>query len=122
MQTELTTTAVRTIRLSTGTFDYDAKFGLEVRGLRSMKTITVSLQRDKKVAGDGIYWALKGTVSVQASYSNSEFNTMRRVHQQEAPLRHGDLVRIERESTLFRVKVIGDYMDAAIFEPTNIEA
>lgn len=116
-----TATPIRTIRLSTGTFDHAAKFGIVVKGFRGPKIISVSLLRDKLKEGDGIYWALKGATTLAATYSKENREATDRIFNGgEEPLRHGDLVRIEGDDRTFKLRVQGDYSDAAIFDPVEV--
>ena len=104
---------MQTLNLSTGSFDQDNTFVIEVKGLRNMTRRTVSLHQDYETAGDGIFWALMGAVCLQAEYSEKDREETKRLNEM-ASIKHNDIVTINNE--LYKVKVLGEFSDCAIFE------
>lgn len=106
---------MQTINLTTDSFDQDNTFTVEVRGFKRMKTIVASLHRGYQTDADGIFWAMKRSACLKAEYTTKDMEESARLNAM-APVRHGDLVSIEGHT--YRVRVLGDSMDCAIFDLT----
>ena len=104
-----------TLNISTSNFDQTNTFGLEVMDWKKRPIIIkCSLHRGYKTENDNVLWALKSSAMVKDTYTAADCAEGERVYKSE-PVRHGDTVEIG--GAVYRVKVLGNYSDAAIFEP-----
>lgn len=102
------------LKLSTGTFDQDNTFGVEVKNWKGEPTvIKCSLHLGFKTEDDGIYWAMQKSAMVKSSYTQEDSDETARVYSM-VPVRNGDEVKINGE--MYVAKVNGNYSDAVIFE------
>lgn len=104
--------APRVLRLSTGTFDLEAKF--KVAGVGG----DVALHRDYKVAGDGVYWGLQSGAILKAYYSDADRAHSARMNG-EVPVKNGEVVTIGGAD--YRARVLGNYSDCCIFDPVEVK-
>jgi hypothetical protein len=103
------------LHISTGNFDQINTFGLEVMDWKKRPIIVkCSLRSGYKTENDNVIWALKSSAMVKDTYTAADYAECERVYKSE-PVRHGDTVEIG--GAAYRVKVLGNYSDAAIFEP-----
>jgi hypothetical protein len=102
-----------TLNLSTGSFDQDNTFIIEVKGYSKMKRMNVSLLQGYQTEEDGIYWGLQGAVCLQNEYSAKDLEETKRLNEM-TPIKHNDIVTINNEE--YKVKVLGDFSDCAMFE------
>lgn len=107
---------MQVLTLSTGSFDQDNTFALTIRKPRNLIRARVSLCRDYKTAGDGIYWAMKNSVVLKSYYTDKDIEEANRLINME-PVRDGDIVLIDGNQ--YKVRVLGDFSDCAIFDPIN---
>jgi hypothetical protein len=102
-----------TLNLSTGSFDQDNTFPILVKTTRNTRTITASLQQGYQKLDDGIYWALQSAVCIKKEYTDKDRAETVRLLKMPI-IKHNDIVTINK--TDYRVKVLGDSSDCAIFE------
>lgn len=107
---------MKTLNLSTGSFDQDNTFTMLVKGFRGPETIRCSLHRDYAKTNDGIYWIMQKAGCLKAVYTDKDREETARLNEME-PLRHGEIVKID--DGCYRVKVNGNYSDAAVLEPVQ---
>ena len=74
-----------------------------------------SLHRDYEKVGDGVLWAMQHGACVKSYYTDADIAESARL-QAETPLANGETVLID--DMLFTVRVLGDFSDAVIFDPT----
>jgi hypothetical protein len=98
---------------SVDTFDQVNTFTVEVRGFRAMKTIKASLHCGYQKHEDGIFWAMKHSTCLKDVYTEADREESTRLASMTS-VRHGDLVVINGEQ--YKVRVLGDFSDCAIFE------
>lgn len=106
---------MQVLNLITDSFDQDNTFTVEVRGFKRMKTIVASLHQGYQKDADGIFWAMKRSACLKAEYTAKDYEETARLNAM-TPLRHGDLVNID--GLTYRVRVLGDSSDCAIFDLT----
>lgn len=105
----MTNSTPRTLTLSTGTFDHVNTFRVEgVRGRCSLMS----------GEGDGILWVMQRAGCIAASYSADEIAERERLAS-EAPIADGEIVIVD--DAAYRVKLIGNYSNAAVLEPVPYE-
>lgn len=102
----------RKLELSTGSFDQDHSFTLEVPGYKGKHAIRVKLYCGYKSKDDGQYWAMNTGGTVKAHYTAADRRERNRLNVM-APIKHGDIVQIAGEA--YRVEVLGNYSNAALF-------
>lgn len=102
---------MRTLNLSTGSFDQVNTFNVEIRADRPAKT--ASLHRDYVKQGDGVYWALSSGAMLKDKYTPADVAERDRLNS-EAPLKHGEIVLIDGEQ--YKTRVLGMFSDCAIFD------
>jgi hypothetical protein len=102
---------MRTLTLSTGSFDRTNSFNVNVGRPIPRKA---SLHRDYKVAGDGVLWIMQHAGYIASSYSQSEIDERGRLAS-EQPVAHGDPVQVDGKKYI--VRVLGDFSDCAILDP-----
>lgn len=102
---------MRTLKLSTGSFDQINSFGLMVGGRHPVR---VSLCRNYKVENDGVYWALNAGSMLKAHYTANDTAESDRIYRDEPPVRNGDHVMIDGAEYVCRV--LGNFSDAALFD------
>jgi hypothetical protein len=112
---------IRTLKLSTDTFDRINTFTCEVRGFRGPVTRKCSLHRDYQVQGDGIYWIMQHAGMIASSYSDEEVAERNRLNV-EKPLRDREVVRVGRQK--FELEYTGhnrsgDYSTVAVLKPVR---
>lgn len=105
---------MQTLTLSTGSFDQENTFTVEVKGFKRMKTIDAKLFRGYQEDDDGIYWAMQRSACLKAEYTAKDYEERDRLNAME-PLRNGDLVNIDGQ--VYKAKVLGDYSNCVVFEP-----
>jgi hypothetical protein len=104
-----------TLNLSTSNLDQTNTFGLEVMDWKKRPIIVkCSLRSGYEAENDNVIWALKSPAMVKDTYTAADYAECERVYKGE-PVRHGDTVEIG--GAQYRVKVNGNFSDAAIFEP-----
>lgn len=96
------------------TFDQDNTFAMEIVKPRRTVRITASLQCGYQKDADGIFWAMKRSACLKAQYSDKDREESARLLSME-PVRNGDTVLIGGQQ--YRVRVLGDFSDCAIFDP-----
>lgn len=108
---------IQTLTLSTGSFDQQNTFNLVVTKKLHNRDISItkvcSLMRDYQTKEDGVYWALSAGSCLKAQYSDADRQEQARF-KISTPIKNGDNVMID--GAIYRVRVLGDYSDAAIFE------
>ena len=109
---------MRTLKLSTDTFDHINTFTCEVKGFRGPVSRKCSLHRDYKVAGDGIYWVMQHCGMIASSYSAEEITERSRLNSEES-LRDREIVRVGRQK--FELEYTGfnrsgDYSTVAVLK------
>jgi hypothetical protein len=100
----------RTLCLSTGSFDQVNTFRLVVPG----HAITCTVHRDYEKVGDGILWFMQRAGCLKSHYTERDRAEQERLREEE-PVRHGDIVMVDGRK--FRVRVLGDYSNAAVLDP-----
>lgn len=117
-------TTARELTFAQDNFDTENTFNLEVRGFKAMKSIKVSLHLNYHTRDDGIVWAMKHSVTMKSHYSAEDIAERNRLNSEE-PVRNGDIVRINCNELggdkLYRVRVLGDFSNCAIFDPVEAE-
>lgn len=104
----------RTLTLSTGSFDQDNTFGVEVKNWNGEPTtIKCSLQVGFVTEDDCQFWAMSSGAMVKSSYTQEDRDETDRVYGEE-PVRNGDVVLIQGIEYVANVK--GRYSDAVMFE------
>jgi hypothetical protein len=104
---------MRTISFPTDNFDQVNTFTLNA-GKRSTFPARCSLHRDYEKVGDGVLWAMQHSGCIKSTYTDDDRAESARL-QAETPLTNGETVLID--GSLFTVRVLGDFSDAAIFDP-----
>jgi hypothetical protein len=104
-----------TIQLSTGSFDQDNTFVVEVSNARRTTRMTVSLLCGYKAKADGVYWGLQKSACLKSHYTEKDRDEQQRLAA-SAPIRAGDLVEIDGNS--YRARVLGNFSDCVIFDRT----
>lgn len=108
----MTNSTPREITLSAGTFDRLHTFRVEgVRG-------RCSLHSGYEKEGDGILWIMQHAGCIAAHYGADEIAERERLAT-EAPIANGEIVIVG--DAAYRVKVIGNYSNAAVLEPVPYE-
>ena len=97
-----------TLNLSTGSFDQDNTFIIEVKGFSKIKRMRASLFCSK-----GNYYALQHAACLKNEYTAQDKAETDRLNTMAA-VKHNDIVVINGGS--YKVKVNGDFSDCAIFE------
>lgn len=103
-----------TLNISTDTFDQDNTFAMEVPGFKKTIRITASLHKDYQKQGDGIFWALKKSACLKAQYTVKDDEERTRLNNM-LPLQANQIVIIEGKE--YKVRVLGNFSDCAIFDP-----
>ena len=101
------------LTFSTDTLDQDNTFRMVVKGFRGDVPITASLHKGYQKDADGIIWAMKNSACLKAVYTAKDDEERSRLNSME-PVRHGDIVEIE--GSQYKVRVLGNYSDCAIFD------
>lgn len=83
------------------------------RVLKRDTNLTVALMQGYDKQDDGIFWGMQIGAMVKAHYTEADRAESHRL-MTETPVRHGDVVEIEGK--MYRVNVLGDYSNAAVFE------
>ena len=111
-QTNQTTgnTIMKTLKLSTGSFDQVNTFQIDIGKAFHMKA-SLNCGYDKQ--DDGIFWALKSSACIKDVYTEADYTETARFDSEE-PLKHGEIVIIEGEQ--YRVRVKGQFSDCAMFD------
>lgn len=110
---------MKTLKLSTGSFDQDNTFTVDVsqgslrHGRRAMP-ITCTLQQHYETSGDGIYWFMQRAGCLKAQYTDKDRAERERLNAME-PVRQGEVVLIDGQA--YKVDVKGDFSDAAVLKP-----
>lgn len=99
--------------VSEDSFDQNNTFAMIVKGYKGPKRIWASLQQDYDKPGDGVYWAMKQSAVLKSSYSDKDVEERNRLNSMQA-IQDGDIVSIDGK--LFKVDVLGDFSNAALFE------
>jgi len=81
------------------------------------RNIDVYLRQDYHKQGDGIYWLMNPGTMLLSHYPQELKDNQKRLNS-EKPLQDGEIVLIEGKQ--YRLKVLGDYSDAGIFEEITI--
>lgn len=103
------TSTLRTLIVSTSNFDQTNTFNLSV----GYTTKTVSLMCGYDTMTDGVYWAMSAGSCLKSVYTAEDVAEQDRLASEEA-IKDGDIVIINNEQ--YKVRVLGDYSDAAIFD------
>lgn len=107
---------MKTLTLSTGSFDQENTFNIVYTGIRGdRRTKKCALHRDYQKAGDGIYWAMSKGAVLKDKYSDSDRAEAARLMSCKYDIEHGEVVVID--GCLYRARVLGNFSDAAIFDP-----
>jgi hypothetical protein len=104
---------MRTLTLSTGSFDQINTFGIHNPRSRYGLPIWCSLKQDYQTKGDGVFWALQSGTSMKSSYTEADDAETNRM-KTEDHIKNGEIVLIDGKQ--YRCRVLGDYSDAAIFD------
>jgi hypothetical protein len=104
----------QTLNISTDTFDQDNTFVMEVPGFKKTIRITASLHKDYQKNDDGIFWAMKKSACLKAQYTAKDDEERNRLNSME-PLQANDIVVIQGNQ--YKVRVLGNFSDCAIFDP-----
>jgi hypothetical protein len=102
-----------TIQLSTGSFDQDNTFVVEVSNSRRTTRMTVSLLCGYKAKDDGIYWGLQKNACLKSQYTEKDRDEQQRLAA-SAAIRTGDLVEIGGKP--YHARVLGNFSDCVIFD------
>lgn len=103
----MTNSTPRELTLSTGSFDRVNTFRVEgVRGRCSLKS---GYTKD----GDGKLWIMQHSGCIASSYSQEEIDERDRLRV-ATPIANGEVVAVN--GAAYRVRVLGNYSDAAILE------
>lgn len=108
------TETIREIAFNTDMRNRDAVFSLEFSGFSRVRTLKCVLRLGYQDRDDGVFWALQKSICIQSSYTDEEIAERQRLRLEE-PVRDGDIVRIN--GGLYKTRLLGDYTDAAIFDP-----
>lgn len=107
---------MRTLTPAIDNFDKVNTFRMVVKGFRGDMEITCTLQSGYEKEGDGILWAMQRGACLKAHYSEADYAETDRLNA-EAAIKNGDTVSIDGKQ--FTVRVLGDYSNAAMFDPIN---
>jgi hypothetical protein len=107
---------MQAINLSNDTFDQDNTFSIEVPGFKKTVRVTACLHKGYQKDADGIFWAMKKSACLKAEYTQKDDEERARLNAME-PVRAGDIVLIEGQQ--YKVRVLGNYSDCAIFDPVS---
>ena len=99
--------------LSQGHGDRQNSFGLLVSKSDPVPRIC-HLYQGYEAPGDGIYWAMSVGVTLKAEYTEEDRREADRI-KVEPPIRDGILVVVGNRC--FRCRVLGDFSNAAVFDP-----
>ena len=108
------TETIREIAFNTDMRNRDTTFSLEFSGFSRVRTLKCVMRLGYQAKDDGIFWALQKSICIQSSYTDEEIAERQRLRLEE-PVRDGDIVRIN--GGLYKTRILGDYTDAAIFDP-----
>ena len=93
-------------------FTVDSK--IKLAHPRDRMPIMATIRSGYQTKDDGVHWALQRSAMIKAHYTaedhreSAEFNA--------APLLNsGDIIQIDGKP--FKVRIMGDYMDCAMFDP-----
>ena len=75
---------------------------------------TVSLYKDYKKEGDGIYWGLASGAMVKSSYTQADKDESKRLREED-PIENDDIVMIDGDE--YKARVLGDYSICVVFDP-----
>lgn len=110
---------MRTLNLSTGTFDRLNSFGIELPGFGGPRTRAASLHMGAKHSNDGILWVMQHSACIAARYSADEIAEKERIYRGEPPVRNGDTVIVNGKKYL--VQIVGDYSNCAYLCPADYD-
>jgi hypothetical protein len=102
---------MRILKKAVGHFDTINTFSVNVG--RRYAGFECSLRQGYRTKDDGIYWIMQHSTVLANSYSTDETKQRERL-KSETPLQNGEVVLIEGEHYIIRVK--GNYSDCAILE------
>lgn len=107
----------RTLTLSTGTFDRDNTFSVDVG--RKYAGFRCKLHRGYVDENDGTYYIMQcAGVLTSRQETLEEYGERYRLATTRA-LVHGERVKVAGDDRLFRVKVLGNYADCAVLEEVS---
>ena len=101
--------------LKVKTNEYYPQYKAQIKGYRGrgLTNIEVYLYQDYEKEGDGIYWLMQAGVAILANYPKSMIDNQERLKKEES-LIDGEIVLINGKQ--YKLKMLGDYSDAGIFE------
>lgn len=110
-----TTTTPRVLTVTTDSFDLSHTFALSVNVIsgRPPRRITCTLRQGYQKSDDGRYWAMQKSAVIKSEYTQDELAAHARLLS-DTPVSNGDLVEIAGNA--YRVRILGDYTDAAVFD------
>ena len=106
----IATDELRTLKLSTGSFDQENTF--PVFSKRGFPMIA-SLHQDYEKEGDGIYWAMKHGACLKSSYTDADRAETARLSR-EPVLLNGEIVLIDGKQ--YQTRILGNYSNCAVFD------
>ena len=102
---------MRTLTLSTGSFDRDNTFRVNLG--RRYSGFRCKLFSGYQTENDNVLWIMQCAAVLSDSYSAVEEAERTRLHA-ETPVENGDIVLVDGNQ--YRVRVNGDFSDCAILE------
>lgn len=105
---------MRTLTLTTGNFDRTNTFNLNV-GRPGMRRC--GLHQDYLKTGDGVLWIMQYAACIASSYTKEEVAERLRLNT-STPVVNGEIVLVDGKT--YKVRVLGDYSDAAILDPVRM--
>lgn len=101
---------MRTLTLSTGSFDQDNTFSIS-----KLKYSRCKLFKDYKQDGDGIYWVMLCSAMLKAEYTDKDHEESARLSDPANAVDDGEIVTVDGKQ--FKIRVLGQYSDCAILDP-----
>lgn len=101
--------------LTVATSNQDTQHDFKI-GLPNGRTMICRLMEGYKHAFDGVIWAMQTAATLKDHYTDDDRRRLDRLRDME-PILNGAIVKIT--GLHYRVKVLGDFSDAAIFQPLD---
>lgn len=100
---------MKTINISTGSFDQDNTFSIE-----PLKYSKCKLYQGYKTEDDGIYWVMQCSAMLKAHYTDKDKEESARLSNPDNAIKNGEIVLIDGKQYKFRFT--GDFSDCGFFD------